>query len=74
MNVSVESEKWKYLKRSRGDGVRPRRTGTKNSMRICLPQRPAGEREEHVKLQSYVNEKKMLYRTVWAGGSQVRKL
>lgn len=30
-------------------------------MRIPLPQRPAGEQEEHGKLQSYVNEKKMLY-------------
>lgn len=35
--------------------------GPKIKMRIPLPQRPAGDREEHVKLQSYVNEKKMLY-------------
>lgn len=46
----------------------------KIKMRIPLPQRPAGDREEHVKLQSYVNEKKMLYWTVLDGGTQVRKL
>lgn len=43
-------------------------------MRIPLPQRPAGEQEEHGKLQSYVNEKKMLYWTVLDGGTQVRNL
>jgi len=35
--------------------------GPRIKMRIPLPQRPAGELEEHVKLQSYGNEKKMLY-------------
>ena len=38
--------------------LRQEEHGPKIKMRIPLPQRPAGDREEHVKLQSYVNEKK----------------
>lgn len=36
-------------------------------MRIPLPQRPAGEQEEHVKLQSYVNEKRCSTELFWMG-------
>lgn len=41
--------------------------GPRIKMRIPLPQRPAGELEEHVKLQSYVNEKKCYIELFWMG-------